>query len=166
MAGLAPGVGDPTLLGCSAACHSYRRDMGGGRAGKRFAARRVMWMSIAGFFLIELEPISLIVSSWLHPPPHPSSTDMRTLLGVDGLPEYDYGGGVPRVLHQTWKDHQPPAELDGYIKSWHVQVRQDLPQLAAVLATQVVRCLCPTPAACSRADPTPLAARRTRTWST
>ena len=91
----------------------------GGSAGKRFAAKRTMWLALAGFVLIELEPISVIISSWWRQPS--TSPDPRALLGVEGLANIDYGRGVPRVLHQTWKGHQPPAELEGYINSWHVQ---------------------------------------------
>ena len=76
-----------------------------GALGSRLTGLAVMWAALLGFVLVELQPLwTLLYSRW-----------HAEYVGE----QWEYSSApIPRVLHQTWKTHEPPAELQGYIESW------------------------------------------------
>ena len=76
-----------------------------GALGSRLTGLAVMWAALLGVVLVELQPLwTLLYSRW-----------HAEYVGE----QWEYSSApIPRVLHQTWKTHEPPAELQGYIESW------------------------------------------------
>jgi hypothetical protein len=73
----------------------------------RLTGFALMWAALLGFVIVELRPLTHMLWTRWH--------------AVHVGEQWEYSSEpIPRVLHQTWKTHEPPPELLGYIESWHV----------------------------------------------
>ena len=64
-----------------------------------------MWAALLGFLIVEMRPLTHLLWARWH--------------AFEAGEQWEYSSKpIPRVLHQTWKSHEPPGELLGYIESW------------------------------------------------